>query len=101
MPNGNAQNGKTRTRIVTIRLAMEEYQRLKEACAEESARSVSDYSRIAIMHRVRSRVQATLHREELSTLGSRLSQLDAELQRLSFEIGRLMRHDGISRPDVS
>ncbi len=93
-------NGKTRTRIVTIRLAMDEYDRLKEACIEEGARSVSDFSRAAIMRRVSGRLTLP-GSEDVTNLGSRLSEVDAELQRLTLQVNRLMRRQRLDGTEPS
>lgn len=93
-------NGKTRTRIVTIRLAMDEYDRLKEACIEEGARSVSDFSRVAIMRRVSGRLTLP-GSEDVTNLGSRLSEVDAELQRLTLQVNRLMRRQRLNGTEPS
>lgn len=82
---------KSRTRLVTIRLAANEYESLKKACIAERARSVSEYSRAAIMRRVAMRTQKPVQlAEDLTTLGTTLSELDQELRRLSLYISRLM-----------
>lgn len=38
-----------RNRVVLFRLTQEEYQRLQQACAEGSARSISDYARTRVL----------------------------------------------------
>ncbi len=76
---------KRRSRMVSIRLSDQEYERLRSACVEAGARSVSDVARDAL--------RVVLGREnpvetELITLHDRMNQLDREVKRLAQIVER-------------
>ena len=80
-----------RTRLVTFRISAEEHDSLTNACANEGARSVSDYARSAVLARMMIHKGSRLSLgDDLTTLGSRLEEIDRALQDLSRTIGRVM-----------
>lgn len=80
-----------RTRLVTFRISAEEHHSLTNACANEGARSVSDYARSAVLARMMIHKASRFSLgDDLATLGSRLEEIDRALQELSRTIGRVM-----------
>lgn len=80
-----------RSRLLTVRLSGEEHERLKRLCAEEEARSLSDFARDAILQRVNaSRAPKASLTGDLNALGARLEQVDAAIKSLSECIERVL-----------
>lgn len=73
---------KRRYRLVTFRVHSEEYELLTKACMDSGARSISEFSRAAVLRKV----QQTEHERpgtltgDLATLSDRLAELDAALE---------------------
>lgn len=82
---------KRRSRLLTVRLSADEYERLKSLCAQEEARSLSDFAREAILQRVNANrtPQASLA-GDLNALGARLEQVDDAIKSLSGCIERVL-----------
>lgn len=76
---------KRKTRMLSIRLSEDEYERLKELCVAEGARSISDLTRSA--------VQRLLYPAAASDQGvqlvERMQQLDGMVRVLNREVRRL------------
>lgn len=73
-----------RNRLVNFRLSEDEFDRLKASCALQSARSVSDFARTAVLDRM-----------ETSSPGSHTStprqfQMDNRLAELESQMGQLL-----------
>jgi hypothetical protein len=80
-----------KSRLLSIRLGGEEYEKLKEACITAGVRSLSEYSRAAIMQKVSSNLTESRNlTDDLTTLTNRLTELDAALQDISRQIARLL-----------
>jgi hypothetical protein len=77
---------KRRSRIVSFRLSLEEYEVMKERCISEGARSISDYARIAACSGMSGSSQLR-HDMEMETtlrkLRRRMEKLDHEVRRLT------------------
>jgi uncharacterized protein (DUF1778 family) len=74
---------KTRNRLINFRLTDEEFHAVHQACAQQGARSVSDFARAAVMDQVeKPRVGANLVRleEAIAGLDARIVQLVSILQ---------------------
>jgi len=72
-----------RNRLVIFRLSEQEYQNLKTACAEEQARSVSDFARSAVLRSVEAGTQSERTMEgRVALLASRLADLEAGVKRI-------------------
>lgn len=85
---------KARRRLVTIRLTEAEYMNVRQVCADEVYRSTSDYVREAILEFSQSRREPTGFIDgDLTTLCSRLKQIDAALADVSGLIRRLLGSD--------
>jgi hypothetical protein len=71
-----------RYRLVTFRVHSEEYELLTKACMDSGARSISEFSRTAVLQKV----EQTEHARpgtlagDLATLSDRLAELDAALE---------------------
>ena len=66
---------KRRDRIVLFRLAQDEYEGLRAACAERGGASISSFAR--------SEVLRALDRDGLSEVSQQLSRLQSSLQRIT------------------
>jgi hypothetical protein len=80
-----------RPRLVTFRLTTSEYESLKASCATEGARSISDFSRSAVLNKVEARKTQKLSLgEDLTTLSLHLGELDGVLGELRGRISRVL-----------
>jgi hypothetical protein len=73
---------KRRYRLVTFRVHAEEYELLTKACMDSGARSISEFSRAAVLQKVQQTENArpgTLT-GDLATLSDRLAELDSALE---------------------
>jgi len=72
-----------RNRLVIFRLSEQEYQNLKTACAEEEARSVSDFARSAVLRSVETGgpIEKTIE-TRIAVLARRLGDLEAGVKRI-------------------
>ena len=86
-----------RNRLVNFRLSEDEFDRLRASCALQSARSVSDFARSAVLDRM-----------ELSNPGSHTStprqfQVDNRIAELESQMGQLLNlinATGLSHPPM-
>jgi len=79
------------TRLVTFRLSEAEYDALRSACEAHGVRSVSEFGRDAVLNRMHSLTKTTVSLgEDLTTLGTRLEDLDEALRELSCHISRVL-----------
>jgi len=75
---------KRKTRMLSIRLSEDEYERLKELCVAEGARSISDLTRSAVQRMLYpSQAEPSVH------LVERMQQLDGMVRVLNREVQRL------------
>ena len=71
---------RNRTHLITCRLSTEEYEALKDYCASERVRSVSDFVRHTIIEKIMSlKGPGRAIHEDLYTLTVKLQQLDTAL----------------------
>lgn len=77
---------KPRSRTVTFRVSSEEFLALTASCRNSDSRSISDFARAAVLHKIRSAGRATLPAAEFNTLGKALEELDAALGDVSKAI---------------
>lgn len=77
---------KPRTRIVTFRLAEEEFERIKSLCIAEGARSISDYARNSLCNSTPARPAASD-----GELHARVGRLDRKVEELDRAIKELTR----------
>ena len=68
---------KPRNRVVLFRLTQEEYAQVQQACAEESARSVSDFARARILG------QPAAESPALEAVEAKLEQLTRAVEALT------------------
>jgi hypothetical protein len=79
------------TRLVTFRLSDAEYEALRSACELHGVRSVSEFGRDAVLSRMHTLAKTTVSLgEDLTTLGTRLEDLDEALRDLSGHISRVL-----------
>ena len=71
---------KRRSRVVTFRVSAAEYDALSQACTQSGARSISDFARAAVLHKVEA-VNAPVGTlsGDLMTVTRALTELDASL----------------------
>jgi hypothetical protein len=80
-----------KVRLVTFRLSAEEYQLLFETSMATGSRSVSDFTRNAVIRQSKlSAAPRGLLSDDLATIGRELYELDGELRRLCDRIQRVM-----------
>ena len=79
----------SRSRMISVRLTNEEYERFRELCFSQGIRSVSEMARAAInmLFDHPSRLPA-------ETVESRLKEVEGRLQMLSHEVKRLSHQNG-------
>ncbi|SPF33208.1 conserved hypothetical protein [Candidatus Sulfopaludibacter sp. SbA4] len=75
---------KPRTRIVTFRLAEEEFERIKNLCVAEGARSMSDYARTSLCNSISARAASSD-----TGLDARVGTLDRKVQELDRAVKEL------------
>lgn len=77
---------KPRNRIVTFRLAEEEFEHIKNLCVREGARSISDLARAALCNSI------PIHAVSPSAgLEARMSRLDGKVEELDRAVRNLTR----------
>lgn len=82
---------KPRHRTVTFRLSNEEYEIVERSCATSGSRSVSDFTRSAVMYRANMlTIPRGLLSEDLASLSKQLTDLDATLRGLRQQIRRVL-----------
>jgi len=72
-----------RTRLLTVRLSEEEYERVKRMCRERRIRTVSEFTRLAVAHEISAVVTVSGSAER------DLSQIDRRMERLNDCVDRL------------
>ena len=77
---------KPRTRIVTFRLAEDEFEHIKSLCIAEGARSISDYARNSLCNSSTARAAPSD-----PGLDARVGRLDRKVEELDRAIKELMR----------
>ena len=82
---------KTRTKMISFRLSAEEYDDFRELCYSQGIRSVSELARAAVNRLIRDPDPAHAFREALET---RVANVEAQLQTLAREIGRMRQPNG-------
>jgi hypothetical protein len=80
-----------KSRIVTFRASPEEYDALAKACLASGARSISAFSRTAVLERVEMAARRPINISgDLTTLAKALHEVDAVLRDASGKIRRLL-----------
>ncbi|HUO29879.1 MAG TPA: hypothetical protein VMU80_11725 [Bryobacteraceae bacterium] len=82
-----------RNRIVVFRLRHDEYQRLKEACENAGARSISDFTRNEVLGYLRSRASA-------GDVHHRVAALEQQVEVMRFQLNHLLEgqsHAGLGQ----
>ena len=74
-----------RTEVVHVRLTHEEHQKLKDFCAAQHARSVSDLMRFAVRYLMEAGADLPHGSlgQAIQTMDGRIEKLDREIKRLS------------------
>lgn len=85
---------KSRTHAITFRLAEEEYQELVSTVSACGARSISDFSRAAVLSKVSAEQLSKFFEEEASTLAIRLEAFDTKLREIKRSIRQLVDGNG-------
>jgi hypothetical protein len=83
---------RNRKNLVTVRLSTDEYNRLKDACEEVDARSISDFVRSVIANRPTGSKTAGkgLLTGDLASIAAKLEELDIALKELSHRIAAVL-----------
>ncbi len=82
---------KNRTKLITFRLAPSEYERMRHACDEQGWRSISEFARVVVMHRVQIGTSGRVSLgEDLTSLGSSLEELEHSLTEMCDQIRRVL-----------
>ena len=68
--------------MVSFRVSLDDYERLCLFCASQNQRSVSDFARLA--------VTSTLERPGVTTLASRVSDVEGRIDVLTHEVSRIV-----------
>jgi hypothetical protein len=79
---------KSRTRAITFRLGEEEYQELVGAVSTCGARSISDFSRAAVLNKISAEQLSRFFEEDAGALAVRLEAFDSKLR----DVRRHIRH---------
>ena len=81
----------SKKKLVTFRLAVEEYEAMKTLCESRGIRSVSELTREAVLQQiVADRQSRTMKAGDLITLISDLEQIDNALRELSGRISTIL-----------
>jgi hypothetical protein len=81
---------RTRTHAITFRLCNKEYQELVKAVSNRGARSVSEFTRSAVLNGIVAENLDQFLEEELNGLVSRLEAFDAQVRELRRHIRQLL-----------
>ena len=71
-----------KSKMVSFRVSLEDYERLRLFCASQGQRSVSDFARLA--------VTSTLERPGIITLASRVSEAEGRIAVLTHKVSHLV-----------
>lgn len=87
-----------RTRLVNFRLSEDEYQSLKETCAQSGARSVSDYARSAVLSGRLADVDGQTEPNPTPVLAcaDRWDRLEGMVHELDQRVRRIAEREGVS-----
>ncbi len=85
---------KRRDRLVVFRVTKDEYRRLEKACAASGARSISDYTRQALLGSGRPAAAADGLEGRLSAFDRRLAELHAAVRRILRLLEQLATRNG-------
>ena len=85
---------KSRNRLVTFRLSADEFAELQAVCVAKGARSISEFSRDAVLQRAAvQKGSRALLEHDLTTLGWKIRELDGVLCDLRAYLGRFLGTD--------
>jgi hypothetical protein len=72
-----------RNRLVNFRLSEDEFEKLKTACAQFGARSISDFARSSVLDRIVEGPSAPARpQERIGALDNKVSQLEGQVSQL-------------------
>jgi hypothetical protein len=75
-----------RTRLVSLRMTEEEYERLRDASQDRGARSVSEFARQALLTTSQPVSRSPLCCESLVTLDARIAKVEHEVAHIKDEL---------------
>jgi hypothetical protein len=82
---------KGRSRLMSFRLSHEQYEAVRSACEQSEVRSVSEFTRLAVLHAIkRQRYDTPIWADDLATLGQGLRELDERLAEMRQAVRRLL-----------
>ena len=79
---------------ITFRLAENEYRELIDMVTTCGAKSISDFSRAAVLNKMAAEQVSTFFEEEMSTLAVRLEAFDTKLREARRHIRQLANRTG-------
>jgi hypothetical protein len=79
-----------RTHAITFRLGEEEYQDLVGAVAKCGARSISDFSRAAVLNKISTEQLSRFFEEDADALAGRLESFDSKLREIRRRVRQLV-----------
>jgi hypothetical protein len=93
---------RSRRHLITVRLSSDEHNQLKQICEQEGARSISEFVRETIIQRTSaSRGTIGTPMGDLTTVASKLEDLEAALRDMSGRIAAALGHpDSAGREDA-
>jgi hypothetical protein len=93
---------RSRSHLVTFRLSEHEFDKVKQTCIENGARSLSEFTRAAVLEKMGAVDHPTaLLSLDLSTIARELRELDDAMKDLSQKIGRVLGPDRSGSPAPS
>jgi len=81
---------KSRTHAITFRLAENEYRELIDMVSSLGAKSISDFSRSAVLSKLATEQLCSFFEEEVSTLAVRLEAFDTKLREARRHVRQLV-----------
>jgi len=82
---------KKRSRLVSFRLPADQYEALRGFCASTGARSVSDFTRTAVLQEMKKQSSpSSIWAQDLAELGHQLDDLDQALSEMKQVIRRVL-----------
>ena len=84
---------KLRNRVVLFRLTQDEYDRVQQACADASARSISDFARARILG-------DPANGPSLSQIETKLAELSHSVEKLARSLAQEASGTNASRPET-
>jgi hypothetical protein len=81
--------------LITVRLSLSEHEQLKNSCAEDGGRSISDFVREVLIQRLAysNGYRTGVLMEDLSSIVVKLEELDFAMKEISVRISELLGRD--------